>query len=519
MNKKKTAIRAGSMKEGAVPIEDPGQDDRAPQADPTIGRLRSPSLRAQESRIDVVGSEREGKALVGSSRKKIPGNGTGKSEMRHIGSHHPGKRSTRSRPQHLDGRKGLRGSKPVQEKATHTLKSVREALSHTKKELKKTAGDLGRLSEYLHTLLDNIHFPLLIVGRDFRIRYASQEAQRMLNLGSYAPAVRITDTLLSLQVPRLRKLLGDVMADGASVEREIQDEDNRWHRVLICPYIAPRAGIDGIVITLVETDSEKRLEALLTAERRRVSRILDASGGLFVELDLQGTVLSVNRRGCEILKCAEKEVVGTNWFDWYVDEASRDAGRTAMKRVGSRGDNRLLSGEILIRTKTGEEKVLKWGLVVSSDAAGLPRSVFGVGEDITLWRAAHLSALENEARFRLLLGMEPESDFLTTDCSGNVTSWYGGSGPARKYVADEVIGKHLSLFFPQEDFLAGRPMRLLRIAEAEGRHEEIAWCVGRDGSRRRAKYILSPTRNQEGKLTGFAGVIRLLGEYSYFEAT
>ena len=396
------------------------------------------------------------------------------------------------------------------------ISSLRDALAQTKKELQKTRGDLTKLSEYHRALLNNIPVPLLIVGRDYGLRYASREAQRMLNLGSSEPGIRVTDTMLALYIPHLRKTLADALAGGQAIEREIQNEEEQWYRILIQPYELPRVGIGGVVITLFDVDVQKRVEALFDAEQWRTRQMMDAMGGIFLVLDPDGTIAQVNKRGCELLGSKEQDIVGANWFDTYVAETSRSDARKASEQSATLLNRGPVSSEIPVVVRNGQQRLLRWQTTGLIDGSGGVRGLLGVGEDITLWRAAQVSALESEERFRVLLEMQPDSDFLTSDPSGYVTNWYAGSGPGRKFGAHEVIGKHISMFFPPEDFLAGKPMRLLRVAETQGRYEEDGWCIGGDGTGHRAKFVVLPLRGQDGKVTGFASIIRFLGEYPRF---
>ena len=74
--------------------------------------------------------------------------------------------------------------------------------------------------------------------------------------------------------------------------------------------------------------------------------------------------------------------------------------------------------------------------------------------------------------------------------------------------ADEIIGKHFSIFYPPEDIAAGKTERELEIAIREGRFEEEGWRVRKDGSRIWANVTITALRNPEGVLIGFAKVTR-----------
>src|SRR5439155_27072994 len=78
--------------------------------------------------------------------------------------------------------------------------------------------------------------------------------------------------------------------------------------------------------------------------------------------------------------------------------------------------------------------------------------------------------------------------------------------------ADEIIRKHFSIFYPQDDIRAGKCERELAIASREGRFEEEGWRLRKDGSRFWASVVISAIRDRDGQLIGFAKVTRDLTE-------
>jgi PAS domain S-box-containing protein len=87
-------------------------------------------------------------------------------------------------------------------------------------------------------------------------------------------------------------------------------------------------------------------------------------------------------------------------------------------------------------------------------------------------------------------------------------TWNPGAERIKGYIAEEIVGRHFSRFFTQEDLDRGRPAELLRLAAARGRIEEEAWRVRKDGSRFWANVVLTAIRDDAGQLTGYAKVTR-----------
>ncbi len=104
--------------------------------------------------------------------------------------------------------------------------------------------------------------------------------------------------------------------------------------------------------------------------------------------------------------------------------------------------------------------------------------------------------------------IEAVGDFAIVRISpeGIIESWNTGAERITGYTADEIIGRPLSVLYSEEDQQTGQPLRGLRIAEAEGRFEDEASRIRKDGHRFRARIVIDPIRNTKGQLIGFAKI-------------
>jgi PAS domain S-box-containing protein len=74
------------------------------------------------------------------------------------------------------------------------------------------------------------------------------------------------------------------------------------------------------------------------------------------------------------------------------------------------------------------------------------------------------------------------------------------------YEAGEIIGKHFSVFYTEEDAKRGYPEKNLHIAATEGRYGEEGLRVRKDGSRFWAHVMITAMRDEKGNLRGFSKV-------------
>ena len=113
---------------------------------------------------------------------------------------------------------------------------------------------------------------------------------------------------------------------------------------------------------------------------------------------------------------------------------------------------------------------------------------------------------------RLLLDAVVDYGIFMLDTKGLVVSWNTGAERIKQYRADEVIGRHFSMFYLPHDVQRDWPSQELRRAESTGRYEEEGWRVRKDGSHFWANVVITPLRDPQGQLTGFGKVTRDLTE-------
>jgi len=114
--------------------------------------------------------------------------------------------------------------------------------------------------------------------------------------------------------------------------------------------------------------------------------------------------------------------------------------------------------------------------------------------------------------FRLLVEAVKDYGIFMLDPVGNVTSWNPGAEKSKGYPATEIIGKHFSCFYTDEDAAAGKPQRGLQIALEEGRFEEVGLRLRKGGVPFWAIVTITGIHDSFGQHIGFANVTRDITE-------
>jgi PAS domain S-box-containing protein len=118
----------------------------------------------------------------------------------------------------------------------------------------------------------------------------------------------------------------------------------------------------------------------------------------------------------------------------------------------------------------------------------------------------------SEERFRLLVERVEDYAILMLDPSGHVTSWNVGAQRIKGYRADEIIGKHYSCFYTEEDVNLHKPEMALQAASVLGRFADEGWRVRKDGSRFWANAVITAMRDSEDQLIGYSKITHDLTE-------
>jgi PAS domain S-box-containing protein len=115
---------------------------------------------------------------------------------------------------------------------------------------------------------------------------------------------------------------------------------------------------------------------------------------------------------------------------------------------------------------------------------------------------------QSEERFRLLVESVRDYAIFMLDPGGHVLTWNAGAQRFKGYRADEIIGRHFSIFYPDEARQNQWPEHELEVATQTGVFEDEGWRVRKDGTLFWANVVITALRDADGRLLGFTKVTR-----------
>ena len=120
-------------------------------------------------------------------------------------------------------------------------------------------------------------------------------------------------------------------------------------------------------------------------------------------------------------------------------------------------------------------------------------------------RADQASVMAEELNL-LIDGAQGYAIYLL-DPDGNVTIWNKGAERLKGWSEAEIVGRHMSIFYPADALAVDKPARDLARTALEGKLEEEEWRVRKDGSEFLASVSSTALRRADGSLRGFAKVV------------
>ncbi len=269
-------------------------------------------------------------------------------------------------------------------------------------------------------------------------------------------------------------------------------------------------GIGGILTTCIETTERvrkeealrllnDRLEAEIAQRVRERDRIWQVSEDLLGVSNFEGYFTSVNPAWTALLGWSEDEIKRMHVSELrHPDDAAHSmAGRRRLAEgvPTVRLENRF-------RHKDGSWRWLAWTLTVENEV------IYLIGRHITAEKLAAEALRESERQFRLFSEAATDHALIRLDARGVVSGWNAGAQRIEGYAEAEIVGHHFSRFYTAADRAAGAPERALATAATSGTYEHDGWRVRKNGSLFLAAVVIDAIRDEEGKLIGFANIMR-----------
>lgn len=290
-----------------------------------------------------------------------------------------------------------------------------------------------------------------------------------------------------------------------------KDKTKFWGEITLTCIYDQANRCEGFTCLIQDRSRQKQEERELQQREERYRLMVEniREYAIFM-LDSTGHILSWNEGAQSIKGYSPAEIIGKHFSTFYTadDLASQKPAR-----------------ELVIAQQTGKYEEegwrvkkngsLFWANIVITALFNDRNQLIGfskVTRDLTERKQAEELLRQSEERYRSLVEQVVDYGIFMMDEKGRVINWNAGAKRIKGYGAEEIIGKHFSIFYPEEDIISGKPAGELKIAIASGRYEEEGWRVRKDGSLFWANVVITTLYNPQGIHIGFSKVTRDLTE-------
>lgn len=237
-------------------------------------------------------------------------------------------------------------------------------------------------------------------------------------------------------------------------------------------------------------------------------------------IDNEGRITFWNNGAEKILGYTSSEVVGAHFSMFYTKE-DRDndlparllkealqKGRTEIEgwRIGKHDDK--FWANVTITPNHDDNGEITGYVKITRDLSErmAAEQVINEYELNLLEQAKHTEKLK-ELYFSFISAVEGYAIFML-DENGMVLDWNKGAEKIKGYKPEEIIGRHFSTFYTEEDKKTAFYQKLLLKARREGLVQHEGWRVRKDGSRLWANVTITALRDNQGMVTGFTKITK-----------
>ncbi|MCF2137696.1 MAG: PAS domain S-box protein [Candidatus Thorarchaeota archaeon] len=262
-------------------------------------------------------------------------------------------------------------------------------------DLKHVEAEYKRIASYLDRIINTIPSMILIADEQMEIQRCNRAAIEALGytegelkgLPLYSLFARNTSRE---EVDARAQLLGrEGMLRNIDLLLRRKDGSTFPALVTYVKLVTEEGKADGILFSALDvSEREEALKTLrnsqeaLRAERDRIKMYFELSQVFLIALDVNGTIILINREGSELLGKTPEELVGTSWFE-FVPERERKIVRERFQKL-VRGEIKKIDGVLRpVITTDGEERIIRWRTTVTFDAEGNINGILSSGVDVT----------------------------------------------------------------------------------------------------------------------------------------
>ena len=218
------------------------------------------------------------------------------------------------------------------------------------------------------------------------------------------------------------------------------------------------------------------------------------------------TIVDVNENYMKTFGYTREELIGkTNAELNLIDEEPRAKILQDIQAFG-----KIKNVEVEMRNKTGD--IVPVLISVEPITIGKKQYYLTAINDIAERKKAQANLAQSEERYHNMVDEVQDYAIVLLSKEGNIENWNKGAEKIKGYKAEEIIGKHFSVFYSAEEQANQIPEEFLALAQKAGKASIENWRFKKDGSRFWGSVVITALHDNEGNIIGYVKMTRDLSE-------
>jgi PAS domain S-box-containing protein len=308
----------------------------------------------------------------------------------------------------------------------------------------------------LHHILNAIPTPVSYVDTSYIFQYANNAfikyfSKQKDQLIGYSVEEFFKTTIFNENIkPRLDQCFAGKMVEQVDWY-PVPDNEEKYLKVQYIPYRNKKNQVIGSVIQVNDITTLKESQDILLEQKQKAEKYLQLAGTMLLTLDADGTIILLNKKGCQILGYDEEELIGKNWFEHCIPSESINEIRDVFQKVIDGKKDVVTFHENFVVRKDGTKRLILWYNTVLKDGVGNVVGVLSSGEDITEKKKVEGKLRESEETFRSIINSSPMG-IIMYHLDEHDRLVFAGANPAFEKILgitnSQYIGKTLEEAFP-----------------------------------------------------------------------
>lgn len=371
----------------------------------------------------------------------------------------------------------------------------------------------NELESLVSTLIDQIPIGIVILDRDFRLRFINERHAKNNQLRKDEQLGKRLCEFLPHAAPIIEPKLQFVLDHGIPllnqeiISKQTLIDGSTLHRIAsYYPWHNKEKETIGIIGIIQDSKVDQFAQRMLEESQFRLLRVLDNLFTFVGVLELDGTLSHANRAPLEAAGLTLDAVAGKKVWDTYWFAHDPQLQQQLQQDINACLTGAVIRRDIQVQMLNGELMWLDFMLAPLRDTDGRVTHLIPSANDISQRHKSEEALQQSEELFHSII-LASDDAIITKTLDGVITAWNPAATRLLGYSEQEALGQPITCLFPPER-IHEEEMLLASIGRGEKILPFETVRIHKNGSAVDVSVTISPLRDKSGKVIGACKLAR-----------